>query len=92
MAPRGRRHQLFAFDFMVSSTLEVFLLEANGKPALCSRNDPGGRRCRETPCAGWLVNQTRQMERDRLTLVWRATNRPAHQCADAVVVLMRWLC
>jgi hypothetical protein len=39
-------YQLFAFDFMVSETLEIRMLEANGRPALCSFNDDDTRTSR----------------------------------------------
>ena len=68
-------YQLFAFDFALSESLELFLLEANGRPALCSENDADGPRCRAVPCAGWLVAQTRRMEEEKHQLV-RALHEP----------------
>ena len=83
-------YQLFAFDFMIDGrTLDVKLLEANGRPALCSANDlsdtragskdgPRTNRCRTVPCADWLVGLTRRMEEDKQAIV-----RVLHEEAQA---------
>ena len=85
---------------------QVFMLEANGRPALCSsdssvdngtpaaENNRGGQRCRSTPCASWLINQTRQMVADQFEVrskftFWWYAFPPAffagHSCASCHV-------
>jgi hypothetical protein len=68
-APVGAFH-LFAFDFVVGADLQPRMLEANAKPAMCSRNSATARpKCRDVPCAGWLLKSTRTMEADKIALV-----------------------